>query len=434
MRAVDIIEKKRDGEELTANEIDFFVQGFTQDTIPDYQAAAWLMAVYFQGMTEQESVDLTMSMVRSGEVLDLSDVAPFVVDKHSSGGVGDKTTLVVAPLVASLGIPVGKMSGRGLGFSGGTLDKLESIPGFRCDLTLEQFKSQLRAVGLVVIGQTADFTPADGKIYALRDVTATVQSLPLIASSIISKKIATGANCIMLDVKMGKGAFMRTKEEAVALAELMVRIGRGVGRRVRAAISDMNQPLGIAVGNALEMKEAIETLHGHGPEDFLEHCLVIAEQMVLMTGKAPDEAGARSMLLESLAAGRAWDKFREWIAAQGGEVAFVDRPALLPRAALIESVAAPRSGYVAGIDALDVGLAAVQLGGGRAKKGDAIDQAVGVVLGPKVGDPVQQGQPIYTIHANSTNRLREARQRLLGAFSFSDEPVPTLPLVHQIIK
>ena len=434
MRAVDIIEKKRDGEELTANEIDFFVQGFTQDTIPDYQAAAWLMAVYFQGMTEQESVDLTMSMVRSGEVLDLSDVAPFVVDKHSSGGVGDKTTLVVAPLVASLGIPVGKMSGRGLGFSGGTLDKLESIPGFRCDLTLEQFKSQLRAVGLVVIGQTADFTPADGKIYALRDVTATVQSLPLIASSIISKKIATGANCIMLDVKMGKGAFMRTKEEAVALAELMVRIGRGVGRRVRAAISDMNQPLGIAVGNALEMKEAIETLHGHGPEDFLEHCLVIAEQMVLMTGTAPDEAGARSMLLKSLAVGRAWDKFREWIAAQGGEVAFVDRPALLPRAALIESVAAPRSGYVAEIDALDVGLAAVQLGGGRAKKGDAIDQAVGVVLGPKVGDPVQQGQPIYTIHANSTNRLREARQRLLGAFSFSDEPVPPLPLVHQIIK
>jgi len=434
MRAADIIAKKRDGSELTAGEIDFFVQGFTRGEIPDYQAAAWLMAIYFQGMTEQESVDLTMSMVRSCEVLDLSEVAPCVVDKHSSGGVGDKTTLVVAPLVASLGIPVGKMSGRGLGFSGGTLDKLESIPGFRCDFTLEQFKSQLREVGLVVIGQTDDFTPADGKLYALRDVTGTVQSLPLIASSIISKKIATGAKCIMLDVKMGKGAFMRTKDDAVALAELMVKIGRGVGRTIRAAISDMNQPLGLAVGNALEMKEAIETLRGRGPQDFLEHCLVIAGQMVMMCGHASDENEARSALIESLQAGRAWDKFREWLAAQGGDVAFVDRPSMLPSAMLIEVVAAPQSGYVSGIDALEVGLVAVQLGGGRAKKGDAIDQSVGVVLGPKVGDPVQQGQPICTIHANSADRLREARRRLLGAYTFSSEPVPPLPLVHQIIK
>jgi len=357
-----------------------------------------------------------------------------VVDKHSSGGVGDKTTLVVAPLVASLGIPVGKMSGRGLGFSGGTLDKLESIPGFRCDLTLEQFKSQLREVGLVVIGQTDDFTPADGKLYALRDVTGTVQSLPLIASSIISKKIATGAKCIMLDVKMGKGAFMRTKDDAVALAELMVKIGRGVGRTVRAAISDMNQPLGLAVGNALEMKEAIETLRGRGPQDFLEHCLVIAGQMVIMSGHASDENEARSALIESLQAGRAWDKFREWLAAQGGDVGFVDRPSMLPTAMLIEVVAAPQSGYVSGIDALEVGLAAVQLGGGRAKKGDPIDQSVGVVLGPKVGDPVQQGHPICTIHANSADRLREAQRRLLGAYTFSSEPVPPLPIIHQIIK
>ena len=434
MRAVDIITRKRDGSELTAAEIDFFVQGFTRGEVPDYQAAAWLMAVYFQGMTEQESIQLTMSMVRSGETLDLSDVAPFVADKHSSGGVGDKTTLVVAPLVASLGIPVGKMSGRSLGFSGGTLDKLESIPGYRSELTLEEFKRQLRDVGLVVAGQTADFTPADGRLYALRDVTGTVQSLPLIASSIMSKKIATGSNAILLDVKVGKGAFMQTEEEAVALAKLMVKIGRGVGRKVRAAISDMNQPLGCAVGNALELIEAIETLHGRGPQDFLAHCLVIAGQMVLLAGRAGDETEARSMLTTSLQDSRAWAKFREWIVAQGGDLAYVDNPDRLPQARIVEALPAPRSGYVAGIDAMEVGLTAAQLGGGRARKGDSLDHAVGVVVHVKVGDEVAESEPLCTIHANSAERLSEAKRNLLNAYTFSAAPVPPLPLIHRVIK
>ncbi len=434
MRAVDIITRKRDGSELTAAEIDFFVQGFTRGEIPDYQAAAWLMAVYFRGMTEQESIQLTMSMVNSGETLDLSDVALFVADKHSSGGVGDKTTLVVAPLVASLGIPVGKVSGRGLGFSGGTLDKLESIPGYRSELTTGEFKRQLRDLGLVVAGQTADFTPADGKLYALRDVTGTVQSLPLIASSIMSKKIATGSNGIVLDVKVGKGAFMQTEEEAIALADLMVKIGRGVGRKVRAAISDMNQPLGCAVGNALELIEAIETLHGRGPQDFLEHCLVIAGQMVLLAGRAGDETEALSLLTASLQGGRGWAKFREWIAAQGGDLAYVDNPDRLPQARIVEALPAPRSGYVAGIDAMEVGLTAAQLGGGRARKGDSLDHAVGVVVQVKVGDEVAESEPLCTIHANSAERLSEAKRSLLDAYTFSDEPVPPLPLVHRVIK
>jgi len=434
MRAVDIIIKKRDGGELTAAEIEFFVQGFARGDIPDYQAAAWLMAVYFQGMSEQEAIQLTMTMAHSGEMLDLSDVAPFVVDKHSSGGVGDKTTLVVGPLVASLGIPVGKMSGRALGFSGGTLDKLESIPGFRAQLTQDEFKRQLRQVGLVIAGQTADFTPADGKFYALRDVTGTVPCLPLIAASIMSKKIATGSNGIVLDVKVGKGAFMQTEEDAIALARLMVKIGRGVGRKVRAAISDMNQPLGRAVGNALELKEAIETLRGRGPADFLEHCLVIAGQMVLLAGRAADEAEARAMLTASLEEGRAWAKFKEWIAAQDGDIAYVEDPDRLPRAKLVETVVAPRSGYVAGINAMDVGLTTAQLGGGRTKKGEPIDHAVGVVLHVKVGDKVAQGDPLCTIHANSPERLAEARQKLLAAYTFSDEPVPPLPLIHRLIK
>jgi len=434
MRAVDIITKKRDGGELTAAEIDFFIHGFTRGEIPDYQAAAWLMAVYFQGMSEQEAIHLTMSMARSGEMLDLSDVAPFVVDKHSSGGVGDKTTLVVGPLVASLGIPVGKMSGRALGFSGGTLDKLESIPGFRAELTLDEFKRQLGEVGLVVAGQTAEFIPADGKLYALRDVTGTVPSLPLIAASIMSKKIATGSNGIVLDVKVGRGAFMRTEEEAVALAELMVKIGRGVGRKVRAAISDMNQPLGRAVGNALELKEAIETLHGRGPEDFLEHCLVIAGQMVLLAERAADEAEARAKLVASLKEGRAWAKFKEWITAQGGDEAYVEKPDRLPQARLVEALPAPRSGYVASIDALQVGLTVAQLGGGREKKGDPIDHAVGVVLEAKVGDRVAQGEPLCTIHANDEEKLAEAKRMLLAASTFSDQPMPPLPLIHRLIR
>ena len=433
MRVVDIIAKKRDGHPLTAKEIDFFVQGFTRGEIPDYQAASLLMAVYLKGMNEQETADLTMSMARSGKLMDLSTIAPLVVDKHSTGGVGDKTTLVVAPLVAAAGLPVGKISGRGLGFSGGTLDKLESIAGFKADLSSEEFMATLRDHGIVVVGQTADMVPADGKFYALRDVTATVSNISLIASSIMSKKIASGANAIVLDVKVGLGAFMHTREEAITLAHTMVNIGQALGRRVAAVISDMNQPLGRAVGNALELKEAIATLHGHGPTDFLEHCLVIANQMLLLADRAPDAQQAREMLLHELDSGRAWRKFRDWIAGQGGDTAYVDDPSLLPQATIIKPLPSPCSGYVAGLDAMEVGLTAALLGGGRTRKGDPIDHAVGVVLAKKIGDYVKKNEPLLTIHANDEQKLADARRRLLDAYSWSDEPVERPPLVHEVI-
>ncbi|MBL7184402.1 MAG: pyrimidine-nucleoside phosphorylase [Anaerolineae bacterium] len=434
MRAVDIIAKKRDGHPLTTEEIDFFVQGFTQGEIPDYQAASLLMAIYTKGMNEQETVDLTLSMARSGKMLDLSPIAPFVVDKHSTGGVGDKTTLVVAPLVAAAGLPVGKISGRGLGFSGGTLDKLESIPGFKANLSGEEFMATLRDCGIVVVGQTADMVPADGKFYALRDVTATVSNISLIASSIMSKKIASGANAIVLDVKAGLGAFMQTMEEAMALAHTMVNIGQALDRRVAAVISNMNQPLGRAVGNALELKEAIVTLHGHGPTDFLEHCLIIASQMLLLADRAPDAQEARKLLLHELDSGRAWRKFRDWIVSQGGDQAYIDDPSLLPQATLVEALPSPRSGYIAGLDAMEVGLTVALLGGGRARKGDSIDHAVGVVLAKKIGDYVKKGEALLIIHANDEQRLADARRRLLDAYSWSDEPVERPPLVHEIIS
>jgi len=433
MRAVDIIAKKRDDHPLTAKEIDFFVQGFTRGEIPDYQAASLLMAIYLKGMNEQETADLTMSMARSGKLMDLSTIAPLVVDKHSTGGVGDKTTLVVAPLVAAAGLPVGKISGRGLGFSGGTLDKLESIPGFKANLSTEEFMATLRDHGIVVVGQTAAMVPADGKLYALRDVTATVSNISLIASSIMSKKIAGGANAIVLDVKVGLGAFMHTREEAIALAHAMANIGQALGRRVAAVISNMNQPLGRAVGNALELKEAIATLHGHGPTDFLEHCLVIASQMLLLADRAPDAQEARELLRHELDSGQAWHKFRDWIIGQGGDAAYIDDPSLLPQATLVEPLPSPRSGYVAGLDAMEVGLTAALLGGGRVHKGDAIDHAVGVVLAKKIGDYVKKGEPLLTIHANDEQKLTDARRRLLDAYSWSDEPVEFPPLVHEII-
>jgi len=398
MRAVDIIAKKRDGLPLSAEEIDFFVQGFTKGEIPDYQASAWAMAVLLQGMDRQETIDLTMSMARSGETLDLSHTAPLVVDKHSTGGVGDKTTLAVAPMVACLGLPVGKMSGRGLGFSGGTLDKLESIPGFRVDLSIEEFFANLKKHGIVVAGQTADLAPADGKLYALRDVTATVPSLPLIAGSIMSKKIAGGANAIVLDVKTGSGAFMKTVEEALALGKIMAEIGEGVGRRVTVIISDMNQPLGKAVGNALEVREAIETLRGGGPEDFREHCLVVAAHMLVLGEKAPDVNVGRKMLVEAIDTGKALAKFREWVEAQGGDSRVGDDLSLLQEAACVQTVPAPLTGYLAGVDAMEVGLTAVELGAGRMKKGDPVEHSVGIEVHRKVGDRVAGGEPLFTIH------------------------------------
>ena len=434
MRAVDIIAKKRDGLPLSSEEIDFFVQGFTRGEIPDYQAAAWLMAIVLKGMNKRETIDLTMSMARSGEILDLSGVAPFVVDKHSTGGVGDKTTLVVAPLVASLGFPVGKMSGRGLGFSGGTLDKLESIPGFNVNLTKEQFLEQLRRYGIVIAAQSAELAPADGALYALRDVTATVESIPLIASSIMSKKIASGANGIVLDVKVGKGAFIKELEDAITLARTMVEIGKGAGRRMAAVISDMNQPLGNAVGNALEVREAIETLKGRGPADFLEHCLVIAAQMLLLAGGCESEEEGRGMLLDALSSGRALDKFARLVEAQGGDAGVVERPEIMPQARLVETLYAPQVGYIAAIDAMEIGLTAMLLGAGRAKKGQPIDHAVGVVLKHKVNDYVEQGEPLLVIHANDEAKLEEAKERLLAAYTWSDSPVEPPPLIYHIIS
>jgi len=434
MRAIDIIARKRDGMALNAEEIDFFVQGFTRGTIPDYQAAAWLMTIFLRNMDRQETIDLTMAMARSGKQLDLKDISSFVVDKHSTGGVGDKTTLVVAPLVAAAGVSVGKMSGRGLGFTGGTLDKLESIPGFRSDLTEDEFRGQLASIGIVVSGQSSDLAPADGRLYSLRDATATVGSLPLIASSIMSKKIAAGANGIVLDVKVGQGAFMRTEEDALALASLMVAIGKRVGRKVRAVISDMNQPLGNTVGNALELKEALDTLHGRGPDDFRRHCLTVAGQMLQLAGRALDGAEAETLLEDLIRSRQALQKFREWIAAQHGELEPVDDPELLPAARFQREIPAPRTGFVAGLNAREVGLTSMLLGGGRAKKGDAIDHGVGIVLQAKVGDHVIEGNPLLIIHANDEAKLAGARQRLLSAYEWSDEEVSPLLLLHQMVS
>lgn len=432
VRTQDIIARKRDGFPLSKEEIDFFIQGFTRGEIPDYQAAAWLMAVYLRGMSKEETIHLTNAMAHSGQVLNLKGVAPFVVDKHSTGGVGDKTTLVVAPLVSACGVAVGKISGRGLGFSGGTIDKLESFAGFTSHLDTDRFLNNLARYGIVVAGQTEQLAPADGMLYALRDVTATVECIPLIASSVMSKKLATGADAIVLDVKVGKGAFMKTEEEAVRLAQAMVEIGEGVGRRVAAVISDMSQPLGYAVGNALEVREAIETLKGSGPRDFWEHCLVIATQMLMLTGSY-DEERAQEALRAAIKSGRGLEKFKDLVVAQGGDPAPIDDPTLLPQAPLQQPVTAPRSGYIAALDAQEVGIAAMRLGAGRAKKGEPIDHAVGVVLHRKIGDRVEKGEEILTVHARSQEVAREAESRLLGAYLWSEEPVEPPPLIHRII-
>ncbi len=434
MRAVDVIVKKRDGGELSRQEIAFFVEGFACGDIPDYQAAAWAMAVLWRGMTPRETWYLTEVMAASGEQIDLSGIAPITVDKHSTGGVGDKTTLVVEPLVAAAGLAVGKMSGRGLGYSGGTLDKMESIPGFRVDLSREEFLDQLRGVGLVLCGQTADLAPADGRLYALRDVTGTVPSIPLIASSVMCKKIASGAHVIVLDVKAGRGAFMPTVGDAVCLARLMVEIGRRARRRVVALISDMNQPLGHAVGNALEVREAIETLQGGGPQDFRQHCLHVAAHLLLLARRALTLRSAKNLAASILDSGQAWERFRLLVQAQGGDVGVVDDPERLPCASWIETVPSPQAGYLATVDARAVGEAVVALGGGRAKKGDAIDHAVGVVVHHKVGDRVRKGEPLFTVHASHRVRASEAIERLLQAHRLCRQSVEPLPLFYRTIR
>jgi len=430
MRATDIIIKKRDKGELTQEEINFFVQGFVKGDIPDYQVSAWAMAVLLNGMTPKETTDLTLAMVLSGRILDLTGVVDIAVDKHSSGGVGDKTTLTVLPTVAACGLPVGKMSGRGLGFSGGTLDKMESIPGYRADLNTDEFKKQLKEKGIVLTGQSLDLAPADGKLYSLRDVTGTVPSMPLIASSIMSKKIAAGAQAIVLDVKVGNGAFMETLNEGRELADLMTQIGELAGRKTICLLSDMNQPLGHAVGNALEVKEAIDALKGGGPADFREHCLHVSSHMLVVGQRAKDLDEGRAMSEKAIADGSALEKFRVLVEAQGGDVSYVDDPDKLPRAKFVEVVKAPRSGWLSKVEARSVGEASVALGAGRAKKSDAINHAVGFIIHHKVGDKVEQGEPLFTIHADDEKKLAEAKERVLAAHGFSGAPVPPLPLFY----
>ena len=430
MRAVDIIIKKRDKEELSTQEINFFIEGFVSGEITDYQASAWAMAIVLNGMNLRETTDLTLAIARSGATLDLSDVVDIAVDKHSSGGVGDKTTLVVLPVVAACGLPVGKMSGRGLGFSGGTIDKLESIPGYRVTLTTEEFKKQLKQIGVVLTGQSLDLAPADGKLYALRDVTGTVQSIPLIASSIMSKKIAAGANAIVLDVKVGLGAFMQSLDEARLLADTMTRIGEMAGRKVKTLLSDMNQPLGFAVGNALEVREAIDVLHGSGPVDFREHCLVACAHMLLLGNRADSLDAGKKMAEQSIKDGKAWEKFRQLVIAQGGNVEVVDKPDQLPQAKMVEVVKSPQNGYLSQIHARLIGEASVLLGAGRSKKADPVDHSVGIVVHHKVGELVEQDSPLFTLYANDQTRLREAQALAMSAHQWQEKPTSPLPLFY----
>lgn len=433
MRAVDIIIRKREKQELNKEEIDFFIDGVTKGSIPDYQISAWAMAVLLNGMTPQETTYLTLAMAHSGDILDLSSIAPLVVDKHSSGGVGDKTTLVVAPIVASYGLPVGKMSGRGLGFSGGTLDKMESIPGYRVDLSEAEFMSQLKEIGIVLTGQSGDLAPADGILYGLRDVTGTVPSTPLIASSIMSKKIAAGAQAIVLDVKLGYGAFMKDLESARELAQLMVQIGELSGRKVRALLSDMNQPLGEAVGNAIELKEAIETLHDGGPTDFREHCFTVSAHMLLLGKKAETLDAARAMAEQAVREGKAWEKFVQLVKAQDGDLSFIENPEKLPSGSIREEIKADNDGYLSMVNAQAVGEAAVLLGAGREKKGAPIDLGVGILVYHKVGAAVQRGDVLFTIIANDATRLNAAKEKLKESVGIREEKCAALPLFYGVL-
>ncbi len=431
MRMYDIIMKKRNGEALNKPEIDFFIEGYTKGEIPDYQVSALMMAIYFQGMNEEETLNLTMAMANSGDMLDLSAIAGVKVDKHSTGGVGDKTTLALTPMVAACGIPVAKMSGRGLGHTGGTIDKLESFPGFSTSISTQTFIDNVNRIGIAVMGQTADLAPADKKLYALRDVTATVDNMSLIASSIMSKKLAAGADAIVLDVKTGSGAFMKTEEDSVALATEMAKIGRNAGRNTIAVVSDMDQPLGFAVGNALEVKEAIDTLKGQGPDDFVELCLTLGSQMLIVGGKAQEAEEARLMLLKVLNTGAALDKLAEFVEAQGGNKEAVYNTDLLPKASIIEPVYSPVDGYIEHIECDEVGICSLILGGGRETKESEIDLSVGIVLTKKVGDKVEKGEIIAYIHANDDKKLITAKERFLKAYSYcNDKPKKSKIIKH----
>lgn len=434
MRMYDLIMKKRNGGALNGDEIRFMVKGFTEGEIPDYQMSAMMMAIYFQGMNEDETLALTMEMAKSGDMLDLSDINGIKVDKHSTGGVGDKTSLALTPMVAALGVPVAKMSGRGLGHTGGTIDKLESFTGFSTEISEQQFKDNVNKIGIAIMGQTAELAPADKKLYALRDVTATVDNMSLIASSIMSKKLAAGADAIVLDVKTGSGAFMKKEEDSFALAREMVRLGKGAGRNTVAVVSDMDQPLGFAVGNALEVREAIDTLNGRGPKDFEELCLTLGSYMALAAGKAQSVEEAKKKLIGCIEDGSALKKLAEFVAAQGGDSELVYNPERLPQASIIEEISSPSDGYIQKIVCDEIGICSLILGGGRETKESGIDLSVGLVLHKKVGDAVKKGESLATIYANDSEKLAAAKARFLAAYTINDTPVTKKPLIKGIVN
>lgn len=433
MRMYDLILKKRNGEELSREEINFFIEGYTKGEIPDYQVSSLLMAIYFQKMTSRETADLTMAMVNSGDVLSLKDIDGIKVDKHSTGGVGDTTTLVLGPMVAALGIPVAKMSGRGLGHTGGTIDKLESFKGFSVEMPEEKFISNVNSIKLAVGGQTGDLAPADKKLYALRDVTGTVDNISLIASSIMSKKIAAGADAIVLDVKVGEGAFMKTKEDALHLAKEMVSIGSSLKRNTVAVISDMDQPLGRAIGNALEVEEAIETLKGNGPEDLLELCMTLGSEMVILAEKAKDKNEARQMLMETIKSGRALNKLKEFVAAQGGDISSIEDTSLFPHAKYVIPVESEKDGVVCKIHSENIGLIAMELGAGRATKESTIDLSVGLVLNKKRGEKVSKGDVIAYIHSNDMEKAEKAKVKILESYVIEKDYEDNIPLIYEVI-
>lgn len=433
MRMIDLIHKKRNGAALAKEEIGFIIEGYTGGAIPDYQMSAFLMAVYFEGMSPEETAHLTDAMIHSGETIDLAEITGIKVDKHSTGGVGDKVSLVVGPLVAAAGVPVAKMSGRGLGHTGGTIDKLESIEGFRTELTNEQFVANVNEYKIAIIGQSGNLVPADKKMYALRDVTATVDSIPLIASSIMSKKIASGADAIVLDVKLGSGAFMKTLEDARKLAETMVGIGSSLGRRTVALISGMNEPLGREIGNAGEVAEALEVLRGQGAEDLTEVCLTVASYMTVLGGAYPDTDTARAALKELIASGAALHKFRQFIEGQDGDSRVADRPDLLPQAPYHREVLSREAGYVGSIEAESAGNAAMLLGAGRREKNDPIDHAVGITLLKKVGDAVAAGEPLCVLHSR-THETGDAEALILQAYVLQPSRTEPEPLIYAIVE
>ncbi len=433
MRMYDIIMKKRNGGELSEEEIRFFIEGYTKGEIPDYQVSSLMMAIYFRKMTEKETLALTLAMAESGDFLDLSGIKGIKVDKHSTGGVGDKTSLALAPLVSACGVPIAKMSGRGLGHTGGTIDKLESFPGFSTAISNETFINNVNNIGIAIMGQTADLAPADKKLYALRDVTATVDNMSLIASSIMSKKLAAGADAIVLDVKTGSGAFMKTEEDSFALAEEMVKIGKNAGRKMSAVISDMDQPLGRAVGNAIEVREAIDTLNGKGPSDFTELVYTLGTRMLILGGKASDESDARNKLEKAVSDGSALNRLAQFVKAQGGDDKYVYEPDRLKLATIVTDITSPQDGYISHIDCEEIGICSLMLGGGRETKESEIDLSVGLLLDKKTGDMVKKGDKIATVYSSDENKTGSVIERFLKAYHFSSEKCEKQKLIKGII-